>query len=397
MLRIYLFYFSVKKSISTFISRSHNIVHNIVNKKVTIYSLVTILLMLILTQNISAQEKTSEELGRDSIIFSLFAEEAGVVIIEDSAPATQTQTFTPETDIAIKSEQAATPTQEAPEQEFIENTTTVTMGGLALTTTNDLSTPHTRTGIEKYTVQGGDTVTSIAKQFNISVNSILWANNLSSFSIIRPGDTLNILPFSGIVHIIAEGDTIQTLAGKYQATENDIITTNNFDTDEVLAIGSQILIPGGVKPQPKPAPVTTPAATVSRIARETTVPPPQDSDADLLWPANSHRINQYYHWRHRALDIDGSVGDPVYSSEDGVVEISGWNNNGYGYYVVIDHGNGIKTLYAHNVENVVARGDKVSRGDLIAYIGSTGRSTGPHIHYEVRVNGSAVNPLLYTE
>jgi len=356
-------------------------------------------IFLVITNNLHARELAPEELGQKSIMFNITSNEFGGHVIEDMLIPKNIDINTDintTNDIAITSgEEEASPTTTAPEVEYNENTTTLTMGGLALTTTNDKLTPHTRTEVENYVVQPGDTVTSIAKQFGISINSILWSNNLSSYSIIRPGDTIKILPFSGIIHTVVSGDTLESIAKKYQSNTTEIVKTNNLDNDK-LALGIDLLIPGGIRPTPKPVykTPTVPAQTNTVI---TNVAPAKDSGTKLLWPAQSHRINQYYSWRHTGLDINGHIGDPIYASENGTVEVSGWNNGGYGYYIIINHSNGIKTLYAHNSQLLVSKGDTVSRGDVIAYIGSTGRSTGPHIHYEVRVNGSQVNPLLYTK
>ena len=124
--------------------------------------------------------------------------------------------------------------------------------------------------------------------------------------------------------------------------------------------------------------------------------PAQPIAGKLNWPTTSKRITQYFlGWRHSGLDIGVKVGQPVYAANDGVVITSGWNSGGYGYYVIIDHGNGFHTLYAHNSKNYVTKGERVKKGDVISASGSTGRSTGPHLHFEVRVNGNKVNPLDY--
>ncbi len=405
LVNLYLIFFYTRKNVKRFIKKSQNILHNIINQKITLYIILSILISLIVTNSIQAKELPPEELGKDSIIFNLVSQQEGIMIIEDTLLPTNTQSesTTPNEIAVVSNEENTSPTTEIPEIEYNENTTTLTMGGLALTTTEDQLTPHTRTTIEEYVIQPGDTVTSIAKQFGISINSILWSNNLSSYSILKPGKTLKILPFSGTIHTITSGDTLESIAKKYQANAQEIAKTNQLNAEEKLTVGDELLIPGGIKPRPKPKPkpkprptphtppANTPTQTVNNFE------PAQDSGTKLLWPAKSHRINQYYSWRHNGLDINGRMGDPVYASEDGVVEVSRWNTRGYGYYIIVNHGNGIKTLYAHNSKLLVKVGQKVSRGDVIALIGSTGNSTGPHVHYEVRVNGRNANPLLYTK
>jgi murein DD-endopeptidase MepM/ murein hydrolase activator NlpD len=117
----------------------------------------------------------------------------------------------------------------------------------------------------------------------------------------------------------------------------------------------------------------------------------------LLWPTALRVINQYYGWRHTGVDIDGDYKDPIYASEDGVVETAGWNSGGYGLQIVINHQNGMKTRYAHASKLFVKVGQAVKRGEVIAMVGTTGRSTGTHLHYEVYVGGVRKNPLAYTK
>ncbi len=254
--------------------------------------------------------------------------------------------------------------------------------------------PPTRTQVEEYTVKAGDTISSIASRFGLKVNTILWSNKLSKYSIIRPGDKLTIPPEDGVIHTIKKGDTIKKIADLYQADELSIIEANDINP-LALTVGTTIFIPDGVPPAPKikTKPRTRSALSLKQIFKPTPANP--NTGTKLLWPAKSHRINQYYTWRHRALDINGRMGDPIYAAESGKVIRAGWNR-GYGYNVMINHGNGIITLYAHSSKLLVKKGDTVKRGDVIALIGSTGWSTGPHIHFEVRVNGRKVNPLNYT-
>ena len=117
----------------------------------------------------------------------------------------------------------------------------------------------------------------------------------------------------------------------------------------------------------------------------------------MLWPATVRRITQYFNWRHRGIDIAGPTGTLIYAALDGMVEISGWNSGGYGYQIVLRHSNGMKTRYAHSSKLFVSVGQKVTKGEVIALMGSTGRSTGSHLHFEVVVGGVRVNPFLYVK
>jgi murein DD-endopeptidase MepM/ murein hydrolase activator NlpD len=115
----------------------------------------------------------------------------------------------------------------------------------------------------------------------------------------------------------------------------------------------------------------------------------------LLWPTTQHSITQYYGWNHTGVDLDGDYVDAIYASADGVVETAGWNSGGYGLMIFIDHQNGMKTRYAHASKMFVKAGDRVKKGQVIAMVGTTGRSTGTHLHYEVYLNGKRQNPLKY--
>ena len=260
----------------------------------------------------------------------------------------------------------------------------------------DLETPTTRRAEPvTYTVQPGDVLGKIAEQYGVSVNTILWENSLSWNSTIRPGQKLTILPDSGINYEIKSGDTVLAIAKKYQTEAKEVVEVNKLADASDIQIGDLLFIPNGVKPtavvssyKPKPAPVA--------VYTDQEVPPAAatDTGTKLLWPLTSHRITQYYHWGHSGLDVGDKTGNPIYAAEAGKVERSGWSR-GYGYNVVINHGNGIKTVYGHASQLLVKAGEAVSRGQTIALIGNTGWSTGPHLHFEVRVNEVRKNPLNY--
>ncbi|MCK9438913.1 MAG: M23 family metallopeptidase [Patescibacteria group bacterium] len=253
-----------------------------------------------------------------------------------------------------------------------------------------------RKEITEYTVQSGDTISSIAQDFGISVETILWENNLTSRSLIRPGNTLKILPQTGLMHVIAKNETISSISKKYSVSSDSIIIANNLDSEEVLKLNQKIFVPGGRKIIIS-TPASRPTYTGTSIAQSVpTTPSTNYSGGKLLWPTVGHRITQYYSWKHNGLDIANKTGTPLYAAESGTVERSGWNT-GYGYNVVINHGGGLKTLYAHASKLHVKAGDEVNRGDIVADMGSTGWSTGPHIHFEVISNGSKQNPLNYIQ
>ncbi len=354
--------------------------------------------LAVVTNNIAAKETTREDFGRQSILFTLAQDEfGGHEIIEDK------QKPQVNTDYATKEMVALSVDNTGINTDSGDNNIAIAQGS-ALVQQNIIAADQARTRIdvENYTVQPGDTASSIASTYGLSVTSILWANNLNNRSIIKPGQTLKIPPQDGVVYTIAKGDTIKKIAEIYQADELSILEANANLDPNALAVGGEIFIPDGVKPAPKIIAPTKPATAVAirNILSPNTPLPEAATDMELenkfLWPAKSRRINQYYSWRHRGLDIDGDIGDPAYAPESGKVERAGWSN-GYGYNVIINHGNGIKTLQGHFSKILVEVGDTVERGDVIALIGSTGWSTGAHIHFEVMVNGVKENPFTYTK
>jgi len=254
-----------------------------------------------------------------------------------------------------------------------------------------------RTEVVYYTVQKGDTISTIARKFDITINTVLWANNLGSYSLIRPGDTLTILPTSGIMHTVKSGDTISKIANLYGVEEEKIFSSN--DLGNTLKIGDKLMVPGGRKittiTKATPAPSNTTGISIIRdLVKTPAVVAASAEGGKMLWPTEGQRITQYYSWRHTGLDIANKTGTPLYAAETGTVEFSGWNS-GYGYNIIIDHGAGKKTRYAHASKLYVKAGDVVTRGETIAEMGSTGWSTGPHLHFEVIINGAKQNPLNY--
>jgi len=247
-----------------------------------------------------------------------------------------------------------------------------------------------RDKIASYTVEEGDNINYIAKKFGLSVNTMLWANNLTSYSIIRPGDKLTILPSNGLVHKIIKGDTLSKIAKKYNAESEKIIEVNKLASADDLTLGENLIIPNGVKP-----------ATPVYSLRTNWSPAPASAAAikgsgSMLWPSTCRRITQYFGWRHSGIDIACPRNSAIYAADSGtVIKAQGGWNGGYGIYIIIDHGNGLQTLYGHLSKLYVKSGDQVNKGDAIGAEGSTGRSTGPHVHFEVRQAGYRKNPLSY--
>lgn len=257
-----------------------------------------------------------------------------------------------------------------------------------------------RTSTIYYTVENGDTVSSIARRFGISINTILWANNLGATSFIRPGDKLTILPYSGVLYTVKSGDTLARIALKYGVEIDKILSCNDLGAH--LKIDQKLIIPGAKKIIDQIASRRTTGSTsynsglsvIQGLIKPTSVKAPAGSK--MVWPTVGHRITQYFSWRHNGLDIGNKVGTPIYAADDGIVEIAtnGWNG-GYGNTILLNHGGGKKTRYGHASKLYVRAGEAVEKGQVIALMGSTGRSTGPHLHFEVLVGHSRYNPLNY--
>lgn len=255
-----------------------------------------------------------------------------------------------------------------------------------------------RTGSNTYTVQAGDTLYRIARRLGIPVNDIINANNITNPSLIYPGTVLTIPTGSGStppnnppptappapppppevppvteenVYIVQPGDTLLGIARKFGISVSALTAANGITTFAFIHPGQQLIIPSNEWVPPAPTPV----------------------DSQFIWPVENGYIVQRYRSGHKAIDIVVPIGTPVKASAAGTVEFAGWNNHGYGYMVVIDHGNGMRTLYAHHDSLSVATGDPVSQGTQIGLSGSTGRSSMPHLHLEMMFDTyRAVNP-----
>ncbi|MGB6838945.1 MAG: M23 family metallopeptidase [Microgenomates group bacterium] len=284
--------------------------------------------------------------------------------------------------------------QEFPGRSFdpwdIPSTSTVlsaaTIGDPATTT---LISEKMRDKVIEYVVTEGDTVSTIAEKFGVSVDSIRWQNNLGSKDTIKAGQTLEVLPVTGVSHKVIKGDTVYSIAKKFDTSPQGIVDFpfNSFVNDETfeLAIGQVVIVPDGIPPKAAP---TTP-----RIRQITPDAGTVVASGTFVWPVGG-TITQRFVWYHKGIDIANKAAPNILAADSGKVVIAGWPDGyGYGSRVMIDHGNGYKTLYAHLSRVYVVPGQTVARGDAIGKMGSTGRSTGVHLHFEVIRNGVYLNPL----
>jgi len=245
-----------------------------------------------------------------------------------------------------------------------------------------------RDKIENYTVKSGDTLASIAKKFDISIDTIKWANNLKSDTI-KPTDILKIPPITGVVHKVVSGDNIYSIAKKYGVEAQNILNFpfNDFADLETYTLmpGQVIYVPNGVIEEEKPKYMAPQYAQIKAGVR---------GSSNFIWPT-SGIITQYPVWYHMALDIANPSAPPVIASDTGTVIFAGCINWGYGCHIIIDHADGYETLYGHLSSIAVAPGQAVTQSQQIGTMGSTGRSTGTHLHFEIRSGGSLLNPLNF--
>lgn len=239
-----------------------------------------------------------------------------------------------------------------------------------------------------YIVKKGDNLISIAAEFNVSVATISASNGISNPHLIHPGQKLEFPAVTGLLYTIVEGDELSTLAEKYKVDVESIWFANALDSS-VLEPGSKLVIPGATLPEPPPVTrVSSRGGSVSSVNMANVNFP------GFIWPLIGN-ISSGFGMRggyfHGGIDITGKTGKTIYAAAPGTVVASGWRGT-YGYMVEIQHNDEVATLYAHASKLLVKKGDFVEQGQAIARVGSTGYSTGPHLHFEVKVNGKQVNP-----
>jgi murein DD-endopeptidase MepM/ murein hydrolase activator NlpD len=241
--------------------------------------------------------------------------------------------------------------------------------------------------LQTYAVQSGDNISIIAARFGLRPETIVWANPdlENNPDVLSIGQELTILPVDGVYHQIGGGDTIDGIAATFQTDPSLIINhpLNNIDADNpVIQAGAWLVVPGGNKPF-KPRAVTAYSGPVPDNAAL--------GSGIFGWPATGS-ISQGYFGYHPGLDIAGWVGAPVLAADSGYVVAAGWDSTGYGLNLVIDHGNGFQTLYAHLDSYYIEPGTNVSKGQQVGEMGNTGNSTGPHLHFEIRHGTVQRNP-----
>lgn len=281
----------------------------------------------------------------------------------------------------------------AGEAERVELTADTGAIGVSLNATGivTLESEKSWNQVSEYTVKEGDTLSTIAGKFGLSMDSVKWANPSINWQKVKPGVVVSIPPVTGVVYKVRPGDTVNSIAKKFQTEPQGIVDfpLNTFANDETFALvaGQTLIVPDGVMPDetvsaPRYTAVLTPdAGAVS-------------ATGSFVWPTQG-RITQPFRWYHKGVDIANATGTNIVAADAGRVVTAGWTNVGYGNHVIIDHENGFVTLYAHMSQIGVQVGQKVNRGSSIGLMGSTGRSTGPHLHFEIRTGGGNVDALGY--
>jgi murein DD-endopeptidase MepM/ murein hydrolase activator NlpD len=239
-----------------------------------------------------------------------------------------------------------------------------------------------------YTVQPGDRLSFIASDYGVTISSILWANNIKDADSIKPGQLIKIPPVSGVVYKVVKGDTVESIAKKFKGNGEKIITFNQLPADGSLQVGSEVIVPDGTIAAGATSFPGQPKRAIENGGRFAYLP---NLVNYFILPTTGYSWG-IAHGRN-GNDIANSCGTPVYASAEGTVAIAqetGWNG-GYGRYVKIEHPNGTESLYAHLSKKYVSMGDYAAQGQLIGLVGTTGHSTGCHLHFEVH---GAKNPYL---
>lgn len=369
-----------------------------------VHAAVALIAIFVATSNVYARGADLGQSSAQALFLDLFNVSSG----DYTSPDSQDVNAESQLDALLEGSATSSPaTTSMQARVALEEPLTYDQSGVAV----PHAIPGTDTGIVEepiliskpttYTIQGGDTVSGIAKKFGISVNTILWANGMTARSVLKVGRDLTILPVSGVLHAVKKGETLGAIAKQYGTDIDKILAANRVRSASQIRIGESLVIPDGKPPASAVRQVAPAAPARLGDIRDVFKAPPEGVagqaaiEGKLVWPTDQHLINQYFKSRHPGLDLNGNLSNHTYAVDDGIVTFSGWNSGGYGNMILIDHGNGMVTRYAHHSKQYVGVGDHVAKGQVIGQIGSTGRSTGPHLHFELYVNGRRVNPLSY--
>lgn len=397
---LYQLLFTIKRHLMAVYKPAKNRMMLLVANRYTVHGVIIAVVLIVGVLNLQTSIVRAEGFGERSLMYSLVAEDASRIVqeyaSEDVVLSVSAIEYRERTGVSAVQTQAV-----AVLEEEVATLGDTLYGGGAI-----IATPSTETAVasvvgsserssaESYTISSGDSISSIANKYDLSINTLLWANDLSVNSVLQPGDALTILPLDGVKHTVSSGDTIAQISYDYDIDQDTILEYNGMSDGSILSIGDELIVPGG-EIQASTRSTSSAISSLFSTPTSTTATSSQATGTGyLLWPTDLRVITQYYGWRHTGLDVDCYYDNYNYASDNGYVTFSGWNG-GYGYVIDIDHGNGIVTRYAHNAALYVSAGQYVDAGDAIGLCGTTGYSTGTHLHYEVIVNGAKKNPLEY--
>ncbi len=396
--------FRVKREVSKYYRPAKNKVMFFLTNRYSLHVVLVLVVALVVGLNLGTDAVRAETFGERSLMYQLVTDQDTELVEEFALGGTGAERFSPSyrEDTTLVAHLGVLRGIDFTGTEA--DTTTSLVGGGALVSPalsgSDLSAAE-RESIVTHVVVAGDTLSGIASQYGIDVNTLLWANDLSVTSVLGLNDELQILPTSGVLHEVRSGDTLSKIAATYDVDMEDVLAYNGLGSSDDLAIGLSLIVPGGqviaVAPVSRRTSITsviTAPTTSTTTATTTTISTPVVSSGAMLWPTDLYTITQYYGWGHTGIDIDCHYDNDNYAAAAGIVEFSGWKG-GYGYAVDINHGNGLVTRYAHHASLYVSAGQQVSAGQAVGRCGTTGRSTGTHIHFEVIANGKFKNPLEY--
>lgn len=377
---VYRVIFFVRRHLAQIIRPTKHRLLRIITNRYTVHVTIVLIVVGVVFVNVQTRDVRAETFGQKSILYSLVAvdDSQTIEVVEAGEHIVSTGTR-----MSYLSDTILDSRLHIDLNFFEETYVSPTTGGQ----TQSSPAVQKREQIEIYLVQEGDTLGQIAERHGLNLSTVLWANSLTFKSTIQPGQELTILPNDGVLYKVASGDTISRIAQKYNVGADDILLENQLVSADRLQIGQQLLIPGGEPYQIAPR-ITAP---VSNLFTAPSKPAPS-AGSKWVWPTDWHVITQYYGWRHTGVDIDGDYSTYSYAARDGSVIYNGWRG-GYGLTVEIDHGDGYVTRYAHHSANLVSVGEYVTAGQAIAKTGTTGRSTGTHLHFEIIKNGRFQNPL----
>jgi murein DD-endopeptidase MepM/ murein hydrolase activator NlpD len=259
--------------------------------------------------------------------------------------------------------------------------------------------------VVKYTVDRGDSVFGIAEFYEIDPETVLWANYdllNDNPDFLEPGMELNIPPINGVYYTWEEGDTLEDVAARFESSVEEItlFPGNKLDLIEPeINPGDLVMVPGGKREFRQWIVPTIPRGAAG-VSKSLYGPGACDGgytgaygSGAFIYPTFNHTLSGNDYWSgHLGIDLAAGAGDQIRAADSGVVVFSGWATGGYGYMVMIDHGNGYQTLYAHLNQTIAGCGQSVGQGGVIGLAGSTGNSTGVHLHFEVRYQGGFISP-----